>query len=425
MSYTKHTLLLFSCLFFLACNQPAANTENNNDNPELPRKDTLKTPEIPKEPKIPKEPETPRITGIPVNGAEAAKIKQKYYTIYPDGVTSSGHLKGKDESYEPENMIDHVPTTWWTPNPHRDGKGAFIQINFETPKSIGGCEIWAGSHQPNYPKYGNIFKLNNRAKLGRLEFSDGTIHHFELQDVDDWQALLFPPVMTSYIRLRVDDVYPGEKWNDLCISEFKALSNEAQYGMSSEEGAAKPVIYLYPEQETIVNVQLDFAGKLHTTYPEYPKQGWQVIASPDGKLIDTKDGHEYSYLFWDGFWEVDWKIEEGFVVKGADTKAFLQKTLADMGMQPKEYNEFIVFWLPLLQNNAYNLIHFSQAQYEALAKLKVQPEPESVLRVFMVWKGLEKPIEIPKQTFKTFERKGFTLVEWGGTEIGHKMGLIH
>lgn len=30
-------------------------------------------------------------------------------------------------------------------------------------------------------------------------------------------------------------------------------------------------------------------------------------------------------------------------------------------------------------------------------------------------KKVEKEIEIPEQIFTTFERKGFTVVEWGGT----------
>lgn len=409
------SILGLASLVWVAC--------NNNPTPEIKSETTEDTTEDITEIKQEEPPKTEKakIRGIPINNAEAKKIPQNYYTVYPNSVTSSGHLDGQNERYTPQNMIDHDPTTWWTPNPHRDGKGAFIQISFDGPTSIAGCEIWAGSHNPNYPKYGNIFKLNNRAKLGRLEFSDGTIHFFELQDVDDWQALLFAPVMTSYIRLRVDDVYQGEKWNDLCISEFKALSNEAQYEMNGEGGAAKPVIYLYPEKATAINVQLAFKGKLHTTYPEYPQNGWQVTAYPDGKIIDKKDGQEYSYLFWDGHWDVDWNIQEGFVVKGSETRAFLQKTLADMGMQPKEYNEFIVYWLPLMQNNAYNLIHFSREQYEALAGLTITPQPESILRVFMVWRGLESPIQIPPQHFTPFLRKGFTVVEWGGSQLGHPL----
>ncbi|HIY21421.1 MAG TPA: hypothetical protein H9841_05930 [Candidatus Flavonifractor merdigallinarum] len=33
--------------------------------------------------------------------------------------------------------------------------------------------------------------------------------------------------------------------------------------------SAKPVLYLYPEEETQVRVKLDYDGKLTSTYPAY------------------------------------------------------------------------------------------------------------------------------------------------------------
>ena len=48
----------------------------------------------------------------------------------------------------------------------------------------------------------------------------------------------------------------------------------------------KPVIYLYPETETAITVQLDLDGDLTCTYPAYG-EGWTVIASPDGTLTDS------------------------------------------------------------------------------------------------------------------------------------------
>ena len=62
-----------------------------------------------------------------------------------------------------------------------------------------------------------------------------------------------------------------------------------------EQSDAKPVIYLYPEQKTMVSVSLDYAGTLTATYPAY-EDGWHVTAEPDGTLYDEA-GNEYSYLF--------------------------------------------------------------------------------------------------------------------------------
>ena len=110
-------------------------------------------------------------------------------------------------------------------------------------------------------------------------------------------------------------------------------------------------------------------------------------------------------------------MSEGFVVKGEDTKEFLQEKLEYMGLTAKEYNEFIVYWLPKLQENKYNLIYFAGEEYNENAKLEITPTPDSILRVMMVYKPLDKHIEIKEQKLEKWERKGFAVVEWGGTEV--------
>ena len=179
---------------------------------------------------------------------------------------------------------------------------------------------------------------------------------------------------------------------------------------------AKPVIYLYPEQKIDVEVKLDYNGQLFCTYPAY-NNGWAVTAYPDGTLIDKATGKEYSYLFWEGISDVPYDMSRGFVVKGEDTAAFLQETLAKMGLTPREYNEFIVYWLPQMQSNAYNLITFQTDIYTENAKLTITPKPDSMLRVFMAYKALKAPIEIEAPTIEPFERNGFCVIEWGGAEV--------
>ena len=178
---------------------------------------------------------------------------------------------------------------------------------------------------------------------------------------------------------------------------------------------AKPVIYLYPEEPTEVSVQLDFDGKLTHTYPAY-NDGWTVTAQPDGTLTDAR-GREYYCLFWEGDTYANrFAVDEGWCVAGADTAAFLEEKLREIGLTDKEANEFIIYWLPKMEHNAYNLISFHTDDYAEAAKLTVTPEPDSVLRVFMVWKAVEQQVEIEPQTFAPFERTGFTLIEWGGME---------
>ena len=184
----------------------------------------------------------------------------------------------------------------------------------------------------------------------------------------------------------------------------------------AEATTEKPVIYLYPESTQKVEVKLDYDGELECTYPEY-KDGWSVIAHEDGTLEDEVTGKEYSYLFWEGFTDVEYDLSKGYVVSGEATADFLEQKLAELGLNRKEANEFIVYWLPRMQGNTYNLITFQNEIYTDVAKLEITPKPDSMLRVFMVYKPMESAIEIEEPTMEPFERNGFTVVEWGGTEI--------
>lgn len=180
--------------------------------------------------------------------------------------------------------------------------------------------------------------------------------------------------------------------------------------------ALKPVIYFYPTHTMNVQVALKLNGYFTCTYPEY-HNGWDITAKPDGTVIDNRTGKEYSYLYWEAQLNTNYDMSQGFVVKGSDTASFLQEKLSSMGLTPKEYNEFIVYWLPKMQQHAYNLITFQNTAYTDNAVLSISPQPDSLLRVFMAYRPLHKPISIPEQKLNSFKRHGFTVVEWGGTEI--------
>ena len=106
----------------------------------------------------------------------------------------------------------------------------------------------------------------------------------------------------------------------------------------------------------------------------------------------------------------------GFCVAGSNTAAFLEDALEQLGLSRAEANEFIIYWLPRMQENAYNLIAFQHEAYTESARLTITPEPDTLIRVFMAYRPLEKAVEIAPQTLTAPERTGFTAVEWGGAE---------
>lgn len=177
----------------------------------------------------------------------------------------------------------------------------------------------------------------------------------------------------------------------------------------------KPVIYLYPNETRTVSVKLTLDGDLTCTYPTY-NNGWTVTASPDGTLTDA-NGQTYNYLYWEGETFAQYDMTKGFCIKGEDTAAFLEEALTLLGLTRREANEFIVYWLPLMQENPYNVISFQTELYTNASKLEVTPAPDTLIRVFMAYKPSDIDIPLEAQTLTAPKREGFTVVEWGGTMV--------
>ena len=180
----------------------------------------------------------------------------------------------------------------------------------------------------------------------------------------------------------------------------------------------KPIIYLYPTEETEITAELGYPEKITCSYPQY-KNGWQALAKPNGDLVDLNTKRDLYSLYYESTNVVKFKVEkDGFIVKGTDVAEFLEDKLALLGLNEREAEEFIVYWLPKLQENKYNYIRFAtMEEINENMPLKFSTEPDSLIRVLMTYKGLKNPIKVQEQKLKTPERNGFVAVEWGGTEI--------
>jgi len=196
------------------------------------------------------------------------------------------------------------------------------------------------------------------------------------------------------------------------LGEYNPAKNQYYYEFYG--GFAKPVIYLYPEQQTDVSVEVGFAngGELTCTYPEY-NDGWRVTALPDGTLYD-ESGNEYYCLYWEGEGSATLDMSRGWCVSGKDSADFLREKLLHIGLTPREANEFIIYWLPQLEQSEYNVISLHTEQYAAAVPLNVVPAPDSEIRVFMTFTPVGEYVEIAPQELPSYDRTGFTLVEWGG-----------
>ncbi len=176
----------------------------------------------------------------------------------------------------------------------------------------------------------------------------------------------------------------------------------------------KPVIYLYPHQTQKVSVKLNPVGGFSYTEPAYGS-GWNVIADPQSNITNLADGKTYPYLFWEGRGGLYQTPKQGFVVQQADVHQFLVTKLGELGLNAKESKDFMDFWEPKMQGSPYYFVAFLGNQaMDSLAPLSVDPKPDTVIRVLMDFTPLDHPIDVQGYTIRTPERKGFTVVEWGG-----------
>lgn len=220
--------------------------------------------------------------------------------------------------------------------------------------------------------------------------------------------VVIPTTKNTNINIKLINCFDEEK--------IEYLSNYQDKIMQFEVTEDKPVIYFYPKEDnTKVNVTLDFKGDLTCTYPTY-NNGWDIIANKDGTIFD-KEGQSYNYLYWEGTSNIQWNMSQGYCVKGSNTAKFLEEKLTELGLTRKEANEFIVYWLPKMQDNKYNIISFQGIDYDEQAKLNINPNPDTLIRVFMTYYSSDKYVNIKPQKITTPLRNGFTVVEWGGSEI--------
>lgn len=199
-------------------------------------------------------------------------------------------------------------------------------------------------------------------------------------------------------------------WQD----KFGRLIKFQKSDYLSPAECGKPVIYLYPEKTTEVSVKVAPVGGFSYTDPEY-NDGWLVKAEPNGQLTEISSGKNYPYLFWEGRGGLYQTPKKGWVVEKAEVENFLYQKLAELGLNKQESADFMEFWYPKMQSAPYYFITFmGNNVMNALAPLSIEPKADTTIRILMDYVELQAPIEVEPLNIRTPERRGFTVVEWGG-----------
>lgn len=189
---------------------------------------------------------------------------------------------------------------------------------------------------------------------------------------------------------------------------------DADYAQGAECG--KPVIYLYPQEKTLVNVQVGIEA-FTKTIPAYGPKGWFVWAEPSGLLRNVKDGLNYPYLFWEGQSSLTLDAGETWTLEKSEIPGELPKALKNIGLNEQERADFMEFWTEKLLAVNEPFVEFAfvnEDLMDQIAPLHIHPTPDQVIRIFMYYRGVVKA-GVPMPDYHPAARYGFTVVEWGGS----------
>ena len=150
------------------------------------------------------------------------------------GITASSTLAAQPSDldggaifeYLPYHAFDGAKETTWAEGSDGDGVGEWLQIDFARPTPVGGFEIMNG-----YWRLDQRLVENNRVKRIRVDFSDGESEEFTLADpvsgeyqptlTGSGERLTFTKThITTDVRFTILEVYPGNRWNDTCITDI-------------------------------------------------------------------------------------------------------------------------------------------------------------------------------------------------------------
>ncbi|KAK0200646.1 hypothetical protein DFS33DRAFT_1266706 [Desarmillaria ectypa] len=250
--------------------------------------------------------------------------------------------------------------------------------------------------------------------------------------------------------------------------------------LRENQAVRKPVIYLFSPWpiRSIVRVSLVRALSFSAVYPDVPVKDsefgqsieWDVDTHGDHTLTTTT-GTRVSYLFWEA--ELNGRLspspppsprntiipfdpsspqithENSVVLRTSQAAVYLDKARSTFGLHVEARTSFITYcrypyriltsyWLPSILKHDYVALHFlPQASYEYATPLNVEPKPDIITRVFMLftkvcedelveWEGaLTRAFEnvncwkaiIGVNSDKMRDQGLFRVLEWGGMEV--------
>ncbi len=209
------------------------------------------------------------------------------------------------ESYNPDFLFDSRPAFGWADgNENSSGEGESLTFLFDQPQRIEQIKVWNGYHRS-----GTHFDQNERA----ASFSFGTEGEYpplyQLEDTMDPQLItLETPLEGSSFTMEFLEVYEGETYKDLVISELCFFNGEEWFVVNSGESEMRKRAILQWAQNTPAGAFIDrqvYAGSYNEYEWDYHLQTL-ILRSNSSFVIWKTDEREDSVekMYADGNWQI-------------------------------------------------------------------------------------------------------------------------
>ncbi|KAH9934085.1 ubiquitin-domain-containing protein [Epithele typhae] len=231
-------------------------------------------------------------------------------------------------------------------------------------------------------------------------------------------------IPSNQVRL----IYAGKELQDGYPLSLHGVQEDSTLCLITTLRGGKPVIYLLPPiSMPLVDVSILLVPQWRFSHI-YPlanikpiadsgkeRVAWSVSARPDGTLVEHCSGLELSYLFWEAESRhvpsspplspklaaiehfdpatpaLDPTSPTAVCLPFAALLPYLDDALKRLTLHVTARNDFITYWLPKLSKAPFVALRFlPQAAYARAAELRVEPAPDVVTRVFMLFRGVSE-----------------------------------
>ena len=153
-----------------------------------------------------------------VRGTKAYRELSELQQVRFSSASATSQIYASALDYYADKAIDGRINTSWQENVEGQGIGESLTVFFDKVTDISYIGVLAGSFESEEAYY-----ANSRIKKAQFEFSDGTSFEYSFDDIPNISLIeLSHSISTKYIKITIEDVFPGLTWDDTAIAEVFA-----------------------------------------------------------------------------------------------------------------------------------------------------------------------------------------------------------